>query len=97
MKSGGFSSRFRSGRMSEEDAENLFIHVEPMFDLIQSGGIAFENDIHVKTGIGFWVGHAAERAPIHFLNGLDFASRRVDLIGDSVDGFFKDLFLSRVI
>ena len=84
-------------RVRKHDPKNFAVHGELVLQLIEYGGLALKNDVHVKARIVLLVRHAAERLLIHLLDGLDFAARGGDLSGDLVDRVFDPLFLTRGI
>src|SRR5437763_4482797 len=78
----GCGGLFRGGGVGEENAENIAAHRKAVLELLDEGGLAFEDDIHVKTRAVLLIGHAAEGALVHFLHRLDLASERGDLAGN---------------
>ena len=81
-------------RVGEHDAEHFAVHGELVLQLIEYGGLALKNDVHVKARIVLLVRHAAERLLIHLLHCLDLAARGADFSRDLVDGIFDALFFS---
>ena len=93
----GLFGGFGLGRRREENAENLLVQRQFRPQLRDDGWRAGENDICVKAGIVFFIGHARKTFPVHFLNRFDFAARRCDFGGNFVEGVFDAFFPSRRI
>ena len=68
-----------------------------MLELVESGRVALENDIHVIARGVLLVGNTREIAFVHLLDRFDFATGAGNLGGDPVNHFFDPfLFAGRI-